>query len=375
MKGPSFDEIKDRLLDDIEKLAAELVPDGVKNGDYWIGRSPLRVDNHAGSFWIRIAGRARGAWKDEASGATSDIINLIRQVKRHDTLAETRKWCMRRVGLSDGPADAPPSPEEMKRREAERAAEQQRRAKEEAAALADRSKRAFGSWLKAEKLTPRTFPGSLVDRYLREARGIDLVRGLIARGRPLPGCTRFFPALDYKTDAGELIALPCIANLMTGPAGTGQALHLTWLKPDGSGKAELPDPDDNPARKIWGPPNGAVMRLAKGAGDLTPEDAGRQGMQGPVAAAEGYEDGLALMLALPDYRVWSAGTLGNLGNMPALPCVDRFVVAADNDWTKPDAMAAFDKAMVKLKSQGVPVKVARAPRGKDMNDLLKGETI
>jgi len=375
MKGPDFSEIKDRLLREIKDLAKELVPDGVENGDYWIGRSPLRADRRAGSFWIRISGRtAIGAWKDEATGETSDIINLIKLVKRHDTMAETRKWCMRRLGMTAGPAEPPLSAEEQAARAAQRQAEIEQRAREDAAALAKRSSRAFGKWLKAQKLSPATFAGSLPDLYFR-SRALDLARDLIARGRPLPGCLRFFPALDYQTDAGELIELPCIAALMTGPAGTGQALHQTWLKPDGTGKAELPDPENNKARKIWGPPNGAVMRLAKGAGELTPEEAARQGVKGPLVVTEGLEDGLSVMLALPAYRVWAAGTLGNIGNVPVLPCIDRIIVAADNDWGKPQAMSALERGIHRLKSQGVPVRVARAPRGKDMNDLLKGETI
>ncbi len=166
-----------------------------------------------------------------------------------------------------------------------------------------------------------------------------------------------------------------MAALMTGADGKPQALHRTWLAPGGHGKARLPDPADNAVRKIWGAPKGAVIRISKGAGNFTPEEAERQGVSGPLVLTEGIEDALAVALAMPDRRVWAAGTLGNLAKVPVLPCASSITICADNDWDKPQAMAALDRAVAALKRAKKPVFVARSWTGKDMNDLLKGERI
>jgi hypothetical protein len=372
MRGPDFQEIREKLIDRLDSLVRELVPDGTRNGRYWIGKCPWRGDRRAGSFWILMAGQAKGAWKDEATGDTGDVVSLVQRARGLSDLKETRRECLRWLGIANGPI-APLNEEEQRRRAEENA----RRIEADARAEAERKRaggdKALGAWLKAQKLEPARFVGSLLETYFL-SRALDLASGLLARQKPLPGALRFFPARDYFCADGEILSLPCMPALMTGPDGKAQALHQTWLAPDGRGKAVLPDAHDNKPRKIWGAPNGAVIRIAKGAGNLTPEEAARQGRSGPLVVTEGIEDALAVHLALPDHRVWAAGTLGNLAHVPAHhPCVSAITVCADNDWDKPQATAALERAIAALKRAGKPVFVARSPRGKDMNDLLKGE--
>lgn len=376
MSGYRYDEIREKLIDRIEDLCRQLVPDGKPKGDYWIGRNPRRHDEHAGSFWVRIRKPAIGAWRDEAGVRgvdDGDVVKLISYCLGKD-LKETRAWCLWWLGLSSRPAAgaAPVSEEERARQAQLRAERREREEREEAEKRALNARSALAMWLKADKLTPANFSGSLVDRYLL-SRSIDLTAELIAHKRALPGALRLFPAHDYHTSDGEVIeGLPCMIALMSNPKGEGRAVHRTWLRPDGGGKAELPD--GMGARKIWPAGwRGCVVRISKGDGGLTPEEAGRQGKRGPLVLTEGIEDALAVAIALPAYRVWAAGTLGNLGHVPILPCVSRVIVAADNDWTKPQAIAALDKALIALRAHGRPVAVARSPKGKDMNDLLKGE--
>lgn len=375
-----FDEIKAEMIARLPDLAKDLVPDGKRKGKYWIGRNPTRADKHAGSFWILMETAAAGAWRDEAGRRgvdEGDVIGLVRYVLALKDMAETRRECLKWLGWADGPAlQLTPQEQERRARLQAEAAEQRRR--DDAAREAERREHggvsALRLWLKAAELTPRSFPGSLLERYFL-SRAIDMTRHLVERRRPLPGALRFFSAHDYHTEDGEVIeGLPCMAALMSGPDGRPQALHRTWLAPDGGGKAVLPEPDDNGPRKIWGPPKGAVIRISKGAGALTPEKAALAGLRLPVVITEGIEDALACALAMPDWRVWAAGTLGNIAHVPALACVDRFIVCRDNDWDKPQAVAAFEDAIAALKRHGRPVRIAASPRGKDMNDLLKGET-
>ncbi len=373
MTGPDFAEIRAEMERRIAELARQLVPTGRKNGAYWIGKSPVRADRHAGSFWVLLTGRP-GVWKDEATGETGDVIKLVMHVERLADYKAARAWCLDWLGWG---GDAPQvSAEERRRRAAARAAEEARRARDEAQELARKRKSAFGLWMNAGELTAETFPGSLPDIYLRTARAIDLTRHWLDKGRALPGALRFEAAHNYHLAGGGRRALPCIVALMSGPDGTPRAVHRTWLTPDGADKAALPDPHLNPPRKIW--PHGwdgAAIRLSKGAGQLSPEQAARKGrITGPLVITEGIEDGLSVMLAEPDKRVWAAGTLGNIGKVPVPACADRVIVCADNDWNKPQAMAALDAAVAALKRAGKPVRVARSPAGKDFNDLLKGET-
>jgi hypothetical protein len=375
-RGPDFSEIRAALLDRIEHLARELVPDGHRNGAYWIGRNPTRADRHGGSFWVRIRNPAIGAFRDEAGVRgvdDGDVVRLVNYCCRHADLTETRAWCLRWLGWSTGSAPVM-SEAERQKRAAEIAARRAAEEREDADKRQENARRAFGLWLHADKLLPLTFPGSTLDTYLK-SRAIDL-SPMMARGRGLPGALRFFVSHDYRTHDGELIDLPCMIALMSGPDGRARGVHRTWLKPDGSGKAELPEPKKNAPRKIW-PAGwlGSFIRISKGAGDLSPEAATKAGKAGPLIVTEGIEDALACALAMPERRVWAAGTLGNIGNVPDLPCITTITVCADNDWGKGQAEAALDAALKNLRARFRQVFVARSPRGKDMNDLLKGERI
>lgn len=373
-----FAEIRKRLIDQIEQLCRELVPDGRRNGRYWIGRNPTRADTHAGSFWVLISGPAAGAWRDEAGVRgvdDGDVVRLVQYCKGLPDLKETRRECLKILGLTETGGQGL-SPAEIAARDRQRTAERQKAEREEEARRTKNARSAFGLWLNAAELSPATFAGSLVDRYLR-SRAIDLVAGLIARDRPLPGALRLFPSHDYLTGDGELIALPCMIALMSGPDGQARGVHRTWLRPDGGGKADLPDPKRNKPRKIWPAGwQGGVVRISKGAGNHSPEQAAKRHLAAPLIVTEGIEDALACALAMPDRRVWAAGTLGNIGHVPIEhACVSTVTVCADNDWGKGQAEAALDRAIAALRAKGKPVYVARSPRGKDMNDLLKGETI
>lgn len=373
MKGPDFNEIRARLIDRLDSLVRELAPDGSRNGAYWIARNPTRADRRGTSFWVLMKGKAAGAWKDEATGDTGDVVKLVQYCRGLSDMSATRRECLRWLGIDPRGAPLPDAEAEQRRREEtarriaeDRKAEEQRRV--------DSGHRALGLWLKADALRKEAFVGSRLETYLL-SRAIDLASGLLAKQKHLPGALRFFRAHDYHCRDGKILTFPCMAALMSAPDGKPQALHRTWLAADGSGKATLPDPSENKPRKIWGAYTGAVIRVAKGAGNLSPEEAERAGRRGPLVVTEGVEDALAVMLAMPDHRVWAAGTLGNLRHVPVLPCVASITVCADNDWDKPQAIAALDDAVAALKRAGKPVFVARAPRGKDMNDLLKGSRI
>lgn len=341
-------DIKALLQARIEALARDIAPEGSRSGKYWIAKCPWRADRKAGSFWISLRG-APGAWRDEASGEKGDVFKLIERsqglAKFQDVAAWARNW------LGMGPALDPGAVQKAKARiEYDRDKADARDAQK----LAENRNRAQSLWLKCVA----HLEGSPVETYLN-SRGIWL--GELER---VPGCLRWHPCLQHY-EAKRVF--PAMVVLMTGADDKVAAIHRTWIAPDGSGKAPV-----EPVRKIWPSFSGATMRLARGETGLSAIEATRRGMVDKLILCEGVEDGLSLAVACPGYRVWAAGSLGNLANIKLPDCCAEVIVAADNDWGKPQAEKLLKRGLEALAAQRRPVKVARSSIGKDFNDALRG---
>lgn len=220
--------------------------------------------------------------------------------------------------------------------------------------------------------------------YLREARGIDVSAApfIGPRGGSLvPGCLRLLRSHKYirrdrnKQFVGEALA-PCMIAGCVDRDGKIRAVHQTWLEPDGSGKASFapaPDGKEQPSRKVFGDSMGLVIPLWRGDGHLSVKEACANGLLQTLVICEGVEDGLSAVLANPSHRVWAAISLSNIGNVAKrLPdCIDSVIVHRQNDWNKPEAVAAFDAAMVSLRATGRIVDEVGAAYGKDLNDTLR----
>lgn len=350
--GPGFEEIRAALLQRIDQLARELAPGGTISSGYYISRNPRRDDRKPGSFWIRVKGSGLGVWKDEATmDKAGDVISLVQHCAGLHDMTAVRKWCISWLGWDHGIDRA--------KLETKKKADRYFREQEERLAadeLRDKRKKAKGWWLHAQE----QIEGTPVETYLA-SRGIPLHK----LPHP-PKALRLLPQADHTDSDGVVTTWPCMIGAMTDRQGQIIAVHRTFLAADGSGKAPV-----KAAKKIW--PHGwqgSVVRLSRG-GKLTPEEAARQGVSGPLVITEGIEDGLSIALACPDYRVWAAGTLGNFGYVPVdHPCVSHVIIFADNDQGE-GAKRLFDKG-VKMLREKRRITVARAPTGKDANDLLRG---
>lgn len=358
-------EIKALLVRNAEALARELLPDGQRQGNYWKARCPWRADKHIGSFWVNLKGQMQGTYHDAAAGETGDALTLIAKVHGLDVrrdFAKVLDWARAFLGLANV------APAEMKRRvsEAQAAGELDERAAAERAEQ-DR-RRAFALYLRARR---EPFLGSGADLYL-QGRGI-YVRRL---GR-MPGCLGFLP--EWRREDGSMVHASMLAGF-TGPDGRIVAVHRTFIAPkprdDFERDFQLPERWDkapvDPVRKIWPSFGGAAIRLWRGDSKLREREAAEAGLLETLVLVEGVEDGLSVALARPDYRIWCAGSLGNLASIVLPECCDRVIVCADNDWGKPQALAQLDKALVWLAGHGREVLVARSPIGKDANDALRG---
>lgn len=349
----SIADLKALLIERLDSLVGELVPGATAKGPHFEAKSPLRLDRHGGSFIVWRRGKTAGAWKDFASDDKGDVLDLIACTVGGAACPPSRearvaaiKWAKGWLGLAvQDPAERARVREKAKRQ----ATDAQLR--EEAARRAKR-RRAFDLWCGA-----KDWRGTVVEAYLR-ARGVA-----VDALEHLDDGVRFAPRLDHWTESH---AGPAMLAAFRHPAQGFSGLHATFLRPDGSGKADV-----DKAKLMLGSVAGCAIRLTRGDSGLTLQDAEQHSVASMLALTEGIEDGLSVAAARPDLRVWAAGSLGNLGAQPQSPAIAAYLICADNDWEKPAAMAAFERARQALEKYGVPVAVARAHRGKDMNDLAR----
>ena len=348
-------EIKALLKARAEQLARQLAPEGSRTGNYWSAKNPTRTDRAAGSFVIWIAGPGAGAWKDYAgdceSGGrdTGDVITLIQYCAGLPDLKTTLDWARGWLGLEK-------MPEVERHRRVAEATAAQSTVEAEHLAKAEKARRgAMAIYVNSKKTA---WPGSVAERYLA-GRGIRLA----VLGRK-PGALGFLPTALHSESNSHW---PAMVACFTGNDETVVAVHRTFLALDGSGKAPV-----LPARKIWPSFRGAAIRLWRGDSGLSIAEAAKHGLRETLVITEGVEDALSVAIASPKHRVWAAGALNNIGTLTLPECIDEVIVCADNDWDKPEAQKALQRGLEALARQGVKVRVARSPVGKDVNDALRG---
>jgi hypothetical protein len=129
------------------------------------------------------------------------------------------------------------------------------------------------------------------------------------------------------------------------------ALHRTYLAHDGSGKAPVAS-----QRMDLGPSKGSAIRLS-----LTAEE---------LLIGEGIETVLSVM-QVTGMPGWAAGSAVALRGLVLPPQVRRTTILVDGDDEGEGAARATASRWI---AEDRRVKFARAPRGKDFNDLLIEES-
>lgn len=178
--------------------------------------------------------------------------------------------------------------------------------------------------------------GTLVETYL-QSRGLHL---------PLPPSIRFHKGLKHPRGG----IWPAMIGLVTrGIDDVPLALHRTFLRPDGRGKAPV-----EPQKMMLGPCRGGTVRLAQADHVLM--------------VGEGIETCLAAMQATAR-PAWAALSTSSLRGLDLPAHILEVIVLADGD--EPGEAAARDAAR-RWKREGRVVRIARPPRGYDFNDVLLG---
>jgi len=214
-----------------------------------------------------------------------------------------------------------PDPAALAQRDADRLADAQRKAAQ------------------AQRCWNESLPigGTIAERYLR-GRGIPC---------DLPSTLRFHPECWHGPSAKRW---PAMVAMVQG--GDGPAVHRTYLRPDGTGKAGL----DGGDKMMLGAVQGGAVRLTDGPSRLV--------------AAEGIETALSLVSGLlgRPATIWAAlSTTGLRGlRLPVRP--GRLMVATDGD---EPGRAAGHALATRAHGLGWQVSLLPAPEGRDWLDILQ----
>lgn len=364
MTTPDPRELSMMLADDIERVCEALNLDIARRSRRTLYCHSPRVTASSPKLEVEIWPKA-GKWNDWVGGKYGDALGLVVYAlfsddpKNRNAVGRAIGWAKEYFGLADVDQEA------WKRRRDE--AEERTRKREATARreLTASRKTAKGRWLAAERLHPSQSGWE----YLL-ARGIDL-----AELPRLPASTRFSPLEQWHDEAGVVRHVgPCLLSAMVLPNGDFGSLHRIWIDPNRPGKlVDLSEISDRaPSRKMWPSSEGAAIRLWRGETGLTEKDAQAQNITEDLVVCEGLEDGLSIALMTPELRVHAAGSLPGLDSYIPPKFVRRVIIAADNDWGKPQAAALLERACARLSEMGKVVAIARSPEGKDFNDMLRG---
>lgn len=179
--------------------------------------------------------------------------------------------------------------------------------------------------------------GTVVEAYLK-SRAITLLP---------PINIRAVPALYHVPTQQEFPAM--LAAVRHGVTGQLMAVHRTWLKPDGSGKADI-----NPNKMMLGEVLGGAVQLADAASK--------------IIVAEGIETALSVMQRT-GVPAWAALSTAGLKRLVMPSACQKIIIACDND---PAGIKAAHDAADKWTKEGREVSLAIPPVNRDFNDLLMG---
>lgn len=311
-----LDELTRRLAEHADRWVPQLFPGGRREGPCWrLANIEGRPPHKHGSCEIGLEGEFAGWHTDWETGERGAPLKTVARA----TGLSGRALFDYAAGLVGAPA---PERKTGPKRKNTRAADIEREI----------------TFLLSQAVP---LPGTLAATYLA-SRGLST---------PATADLRFHPSATYHDTA---TGYPALIAVVRDAAGRQLGIHRTFLRPDGSAKAEVQKP-----RMMLGPVSGGAVQLA-------PLDSS------PVLGlAEGIETGLSVLAAYPALPVWAALSAGNLEKFEPPAQVRRIVLLADHDCSGAGIKAA-NRAAQRHVSAGRRVWIARPPQlGDDFNDLLR----
>jgi putative DNA primase/helicase len=215
-----------------------------------------------------------------------------------------------------------------------------------------RRKREAEAKREMEQLRRRIAAARDLYRHSKDATGTPVEAWLRTRGitGPVPPALRFLLHCPHRNGKYYPAMVAPIVNVV----GEQIAIHKTFLRPDGSGKAGLAKEEQ---RETCGPMKGGAVRLA-------PYRAGAE-----LLIGEGIESTLSAMrlFGLPG---WAAICAIGIEALELPDDVRRIVIAADNDLSGVGQRAALS-ACERWATEGRSVRILLPPSpGGDFNDVL-----
>jgi hypothetical protein len=365
-------EIRALLQRDVTKLLNKLFPNYTITAPVFAPLNPTRDDKTPGSFVIWTAGQAAGGFNEYSprGHARGDVIDLISYIhRRPGDRAFAFAWARDFLGIKAMSAA------ELRAMKGSARAHNHQAVAANSTAIADRRAKALALW-------NRTLPlaGSVAETYLASRR----IPYVLIRNRE--DDIRFLPRLEHwkgttwdrsttpwtKIKSGG--DFPCMVAAMRNFAGDITAVHCTFLRSDGSGKADVSEP-----KLMRGDAKGSAIRLTRGDGNLTLEDARTEFQKfGAVHAFmpfEGIENGLSYAIEVPEPRIWACGSFDLMLalRLEDEPIFDPVIFGRDND-DNPAAENAIIDRIDEVRASGRDCSQARPPTGvKDFNDLIRGD--
>jgi putative DNA primase/helicase len=311
---PRMAEVSDVLGQRMRELARELC--GAKPTR--ITGDTMRVGSH-GALAIQIAGPLRGSFFDHASGTGGDALSFV-VFMRGTSLRTAWEWALTWLELDTGtaaPAAAQPAPAPP--REAPTAPK-----------TADLAQKLWNESVPAE--------GTLVEEEYLPSRGLLL---------PADAPIRFHPRA-WRSPANGPHG-PAMICLMTSPADNQPCgAHVTYLQPDGAGKA-----DGDGVKIMLG--RVGVVRLSSDETVTT-----------GLGICEGTETGLSLSQNFGWKPIWVAASAGGISTFAVLRGVETLTIFADADGP---GLKAADACAERWHGAGREVRICKPPTG-DFNDLI-----
>lgn len=179
---------------------------------------------------------------------------------------------------------------------------------------------------------------------------LEYLRGRSCAVPPSEGDLKFHPRLKHRSG----YVGPALIGLITHALSRELiGIHRTWLKSDGSGKADV-----EPAKMVLGEKTNGVIRL-------WPDDSVERGL----AIGEGIESCLS---AAHVFRpVWCAIDASNLASLPILNGIESLVIFADNDESGTGQRAA-EQCAIRWCGAGKEASTVTSPIvGQDANDRVR----
>lgn len=360
-------EIRAMLQQRLPQMLNKLFPHHSITFPVFTPLNPTRNDNKPGSFVIWTAGAAAGGFNEyspKGPPASGDVIDLIGYVHRRDRDRRfALAWARDFLGLKQM--------DEQSLRAATMSARQH-----VTATVTQQTDQAKKKIARANELWRKTVPiaGSVAETYLASRRiPLMLVKN---RSEDL----RFIPRLEHWKSArwdtstkpwrktGDGPHLPAMVAALRNHKGDLTAVHCTFLRADGSGKADVDEP-----KLMRGIAKGSAIWLAHGPSGVPPWEAEKTGEVSPLIVSEGIENGLTQALANPEARCAAAGSFELMLALDVSAAVfDPALYAVDND-----ADVRHDDLMAdhldSLRALGQRAGIMRISGAKDSNALIMEE--